>query len=721
MANFSEIISMEQQCFITLAEHSKKPLVSDWPNNGKTLTDAEAESKNIGLLLGKKSGILDVDLDCMAAKALADVILPEPAVKFDRGSPDSGHYLFKASSFGSRKSFTANKSGSTLVELRGDGAQTMIPPSVHPNGNKLSFTALNEAANAVEYADLLKAVNLLAACSEIAQSWQEGLRHDLAMAFSGLARKQDLNANLVMQIVQRICQINNDPEEKDRLNTVRSTFSKPMDDLIGYKGLVACLGHSAAKRIADRIAAYSEKPRHFEIVNSKIEGGNIINFGQFSDKANVTEAKMGSTLGQWFIGRAVYVFEKKQWMIWNGCYWEADQRSIITKLAYQFVTEAKEALFDRGKYSDLSNLSQFESLNRLENIAKFASTDCSVSATEFDTDPLLLVSSSSWIDLGSGSSMVPNPKKLVSKALNVEHDQQASCPTFLQFLNDVFENDQDLIRFVQRAIGYSLTGSTSEQCLFIMIGDGANGKSTFINVINKLLGLYGTTAASQTLIANGGNSIGDDLVDLIGARLITVSETEEGQSLAEAKIKQMTGGDRLKGRPLYGSHIQFNIIGKLWLATNSLPQINNTDHGIWRRIKAIPFNRTFSAEEQDKNLSDKLLKELPGILNWAIEGCLDWQNNGLQTPDIVEAQVAEYRISMDSISQFIQDECEVDKDHSCAASKFFQAYRDWCSGAGRKSQSQASFKRSLEKITGVYQHRSSNGLQWHGIQPCLTY
>ncbi|XXK35836.1 phage/plasmid primase, P4 family [Rhodobacteraceae bacterium nBUS_22] len=494
-----------------------------------------------------------------------------------------------------------------------------------------------------------------------------------------------------------------------------------MDDLIGYKGLVECLGHSAAKRIADRIAAYSEKPRHFEIVNSKNEGGNIINFGQFSDKANVTEAKMGSALAQWLIGRAVYVFEKKQWMIWNGCYWEADQRSIITKLAYQFVTEAKEALFDRGKFSDLSNLSQFESLNRLENIAKFASTDCSVSATEFDTDPLLLASSSSWIDLGSGSSIAPNPKKLVSKALAVKHDEQATCPTFLQFLNDVFENDQDLIRFVQRAIGYSLTGSTSEQCLFIMIGDGANGKSTFINLINKLLGLYGTTAASQTLIANGGNSIGDDLVDLIGARLITVSETEEGQSLAEAKIKQMTGGDRLKGRPLYGSHIQFNIIGKLWLATNSLPQINNTDHGIWRRIKAIPFNRTFSAEEQDKNLSDKLLQELPGILNWAIQGCLDWQNNGLQTPDVVEAQVAEYRIAMDSISQFIQDECEVDKDHSCAASKFFQAYRDWCSGAGRKPQSQTAFKRALEKITGVYQHRSSNGLQWHGIQPCLTY
>jgi len=210
-------------------------------------------------------------------------------------------------------------------------------------------------------------------------------------------------------------------------------------------------------------------------------------------------------------------------------------------------------------------------------------------------------------------------------------------------------------------------------------------------------------------------------LDLIGARLITVSETEEGQSLAEAKIKQMTGGDRLKGRPLYGTHIQFNIIGKLWLATNSLPQINNTDHGIWRRIKAIPFNRTFSADEQDKTLGDKLIQELPGILNWAIDGCLAWQADELQTAQVIEDQVAEYKSAMDSITQFIQDECEVDKEHSYAASKFYQAYRDWCSGAGRKPQSTTAFKRSLEKLKGVYQHRSSNGLQWHGIQPCLNY
>ena len=654
-------------------------------------------------------------------KLLADIILPSPIAAFDRGSKDSGHHLYKAITTGPHKLFTSNNK-STLVELRGDGSQTMIPPSIHPNGITLSFTAFNDDAEPVNYDELLKAVNLLAACSEITQNWLEGCRHELALSFSGIARKQGLDSNFTLKIVKRICQIADDPEVEDRLNAVRSTFARPLESVIGFSGLLDSLGEATAKRIADRFAAYSRKTfQSTELVKIQPKIDGVVNFGQFSDKANVTEAKMGTAFAEWLEGKAVYVFEKKQWMIWNGSYWEADQCSLLTHLGFQFVSEVKAALVNIGKYSDLSNLSQFESINKLENIAKFATTDRSVSASDFDTDPFLLAASDMWIDLNSGKAIAPAPSKLVSKALSVNYDQVADCPNFLRFLDDIFECDHELIGFVQRAIGYSLTGSTSEQCLFIMIGDGANGKSTFIHVINKLLGLYGSTAASQTLIANGGNSIGDDLVDLIGARLITVSETEEGPSLAEAKIKQMTGGDRLKGRPLYGTHIQFNVIGKLWLATNSLPQINNTDHGIWRRIKAIPFNRTFSAEEQDKTLGDKLIQELPGILNWAIEGCLAWQKQELQTPQVVEDQVTEYKSAMDSISQFVRDECEQNSNYVYAASKFYQGYRDWCGSAGRKPQSQTAFKRALEKLNGVYQQRSSSGLQWHGIQPCLAY
>ena len=694
---------------------------SDLPNQGKNLDEVITTNGNLGLILGAKSGILDIDLDCMEAKALADVILPVPHAVFDRGSEDSGHYLYRAASFGLRKAFNAEGSKSTLVELRGDRAQTMIPPSVHPNGSELVFTSFNPDAAEVTYEGLLRSVNLLAACAEVAQNWTDGMRHDLSLSFSGLCLKAGIEPKLLMTIFQRICEISGDLEVGDRISTINTSCTKPTDSLLGYKGLVDCLGQAKAKRIADRIEAYTGKKLSGDLTPVTAIEGELINFGEFTDRSNATEAKVGAAFGQWLNGKALYIVERKQWIIWNGNHWEGDQCAFINRLAYRFITEVKAVLVDMNNYTEASNLSSFESLNKLENISKFAATDRSVSASDFDTDPFLLATQDNWVDLKTGRSITPNPDFLVSKALSISHSVQAECPNFRKFLNDVFEEDSELIEFVQRAIGYSLTGSTAEQCLFIMIGDGANGKSTFINVMNKLLGSYGTTAASQTLIANGGASVGDDLVDLIGARLITVSETEEGQSLAEAKIKQMTGGDTLKGRPLYGNWVQFSIIGKLWLATNNLPQINNTDHGIWRRIKAIPFNRTFSADEQDKYLSDKLIAELPGILNWAIEGCLEWQKDGLQTPDIIENQVAEYKSAMDSIGQFINEECEVGKEHSYPASKFFQAYRDWCSGAGRKPQSATAFKRSLEKLKNVYQHRSSNGLQWHGIQPCLAY
>ena len=710
-----------QDAYLELKPQSKIPVVSDWPNQGKHLDVVASTNGNIGLILGSTSGILDIDLDCREAKILADIILPVPHAVFDRGSDDSGHHLYRASSFGPRKTFNAEGSKSTLVELRGDRAQTMIPPSVHPNGSKLVLRVCNPNAAEVTYEGLLQYVNLLAACAEVAQNWIDGTRHDLSLAFSGLCVKAGIEPKLLVKILRCICEITGDIEADDRISAVNTSCSKPNDSLLGYKGLVDCLGQIKAKRIADRISAYSGKKFSTDITVVEPIEGDLVNFGQFSDRSNVTEAKVGTVFSRWLDGKAVYVVEKKQWMIWNGNYWEADQCAYIKQLAYYFIQEAKAALVNQKSFTDATNLSSFESVKRLENISKFAAMTRKVNASEFDTDPFVLATKDKWIDLKTGQPSYPNPDVLVSKALSVGYSPEAKCPTFLNFLNAVFESDQELINFVQQAIGYSLTGVTSEQCMFIMIGDGANGKSTFINVINKLLGSYGTTAASHTLIANGGGSIGDDLVDLIGARLITVSETEEGQSLAEAKIKQMTGGDTLKARPLYGTFVEFSIIGKLWLATNSLPQINNTDHGIWRRIKAIPFNRTFAAQEQDKFLSDKLIEELPGILNWAIQGCLGWQKDELQTPQIIEDQVAEYKSAMDSISQFIQDECEVGKDRSCAASKFYQAYRDWCSGAGRKPQSQTAFKRSLEKLSGVYQHRSSNGLQWHGIQPFLTY
>ena len=709
-----------QDAYLALYPQSKKPLDVNWPDEGKSREQALATKGNLGLLLGSKSDVMDVDLDCREAKGLAELLLQKPFAQFDRGTSDSGHYLFRASSFGPTQRFSCSGPKSTLVELRGDGSQTMIPPSIHPDGNRVDFTDFDQAAPEVEYDDLLKSVSFLAACSEVAQLWVSGRRHELALSFSGLCLKQGVDPQLLVNIIQRICKITGDLEAQDRMNCVKTSVGKPHDELRGYNGLVNCIGKAAADRIAKHVETYCGRGDVSLSVIKKVES-EIINFGRFTDGTNVTEAKLGETFGQWLNSRAVYVFQSKQWMIWNGSYWQFDECAFMNKLAFQFISEAKQALFDTSNHSAAGNLSAFESLNRLENLCKLASTDRAVSLSSFDTDPMLLAASNQWVNLESGLAYDPDPSVLVSKVIATDYCVKSTCPSFEAFMHDIFENDQDLISYVQRVTGYCLTGSTSEQCLFILIGDGANGKSTFVNVINKLLGSYSKAASSQTLVAKGSSSIGDDLVDLVGARLISVSETETGEALAEAKIKQMTGGDVLKGRPLYGSWLEFSIIGKILLATNSLPQINNTDHGIWRRIQAIPFNRTFTTEDQDKDLSSKLNKELPGILNWAIKGNLDWQEQGLNPPQIVLEQVRDYKTEMDSITQFVEHECSLELETKYPASKLYEAYRHYCQSIGHKPQSTNTFKKTLDKLTNVYQSRTSSGMQWSGIKPVLQF
>ena len=719
MADLRNLIDASSKCFITLQPNSKMPTTNDWPNNGLTFDEACYPNANVGILLGETSGLLDVDLDCAEAVALADIILPRPNAVFGRNAPDSCHYLYRCATSGKRVAFNAAGSKSCIVELRGDGAQTMIPPSVHPCGSKLHVTEVNASEEPVQYPDLLRSVALLAASAELMQNWHEGQRHSLALGFAGVCLKAKLHPNLILHIIQRICKITGDEEEQDRLNAIRTSSGKPKDTIAGFSLLNNLLGYDAAKRICDRIAQYADIQTETALMISPSKQADILELGQFADRANVTEAKMGIQFAEWLKHKALFAVEANQWMIWNERYWEADQSKKISNLAFAFVQDVKSALIDRGSVNDARDLSSYESINRLQNISTFASSLLTESVSNFDADPMIFATGTDWIDLETGQAHSPDPNILVSKATQVSYCEGATCPRFEQFLHDIFEGDPDLISFVRRAIGYSLTGSTAEQCMFIMIGNGANGKSTFINVINQLLGTYGTTAAAHTLVANGGSSIGDDLVDLEGARLISVSETEEGQALAEAKIKQMTGGDRLKGRHLYGRYSTFTILGKLWLATNSLPHINNSDHGIWRRIMAIPFNRTFSAEEQDKTLQSKLMAELPGVLNWAIQGCIEWQQQGLNPPSIVKEQVAEYRTSMDSISQFITDECEVGADCNYLASQFYSAYRNWCLAVGKKPKNQTTFKRALEATNGVYQKRTSRGNCWFGIQPCF--
>lgn len=717
MVNIFEKIT-KQNSFIQLHPNSKIPLASDWVNNGKPFSEVCLQNGNVGLLTGEVSGLLDIDLDCREAVALADVILPAPHIQFGRTTCDSGHFLYKALSFGPTKRFSSTE-GDVLIELRGNNSQTMIPPSKHDCGEQLTINDSNLDLEPQHYDHLHRCVSFVAAAAEIAKNWRKGVRHNLALAFSGYCLKQGVSTELLETIFDRITTLKGDEEAEDRLKTLYTSAAKPTEQLEGYKGLERILGTDKANRIADWVGTYLGKVSSRSPSVRSVYPSDIVNYGQFSDLARQTEGDLGNEFGRWLDRKARFVVERKEWFLWNGVTWVPDYANHILQLAISFVDDAKAELINGLKYQTAQELDKFKSVNRLENLIKVAASQRATHSTAFDQSPMVVATREHYLSLETGEIFAPNPDMLISKTLNVSYDANASCPTFERFICDVFEGDRDLMHFVKKVVGYSLTGHTSEQAMFILIGDGANGKSTFINLLNSLWGDYGTTAASQMLVA-GSSSLGDDLVDLIGARLISVNETEEGQSLAEAKVKQMTGGDYLKGRPLYGKWIEFKIIGKLFLATNSLPQINNSDHGIWRRINTIPFNRTFRPDEQDRDLAQKLQAEMPGILNWAIEGCLAWQKERLNPPKSVLDEVAEYKDAMDTVAQFVNDECDLAQDAKSSASSLYLDYQRFCGTLGKRPKTNIHFKKQLLKVDGVEQRKTSSGNMWLGIKSAGT-
>ncbi len=275
--------------------------------------------------------------------------------------------------------------------------------------------------------------------------------------------------------------------------------------------------------------------------------------------------------------------------------------------------------------------------------------------------------------------------------------------------------DAELVTFLQRAAGYSLTGSTREQCLFVLYGTGANGKSSLLDTLRLLLGDYAQQTESKTFTEKKQDSISNDIARLKGARLVAASETESGGRLAESLVKQMTGGEPLTARFLHQEFFEFRPEFKVWLGTNHKPVIKGSDNAIWRRIRLIPFDVTIPPAERDKDLLFKLREELPGILAWAVRGCADWLRNGLSEPESVMSATSAYRDEMDVLGPFFSECCHFTHIAKTSASELYRAYGGWVERFGEKPMSQRSFGMSLSE-RGLSRSKNSAGLVfWSGI------
>lgn len=337
------------------------------------------------------------------------------------------------------------------------------------------------------------------------------------------------------------------------------------------------------------------------------------------------------------------------------------------------------------------------------------------SPTSFDSDPLLLGVSNGVVDLRTGKFREARRDDYITKQMGTAYDPAASCPAWKKFLSRVLSENQELISFMQRAVGYSLTGSIDEQVLFFLYGTGQNGKSTFAETLKHLFGSYmiKATTALYTLNRNGSEPL-PEIARLVGKRLVTGSETEEGARLAESRVKDITGGDTLTGRELYCSAFNFPPTHKLWIYGNHRPDVRGNDEGVWRRIKLIPFEVHIPDHEKDPHLLEKLLQELSGILNWAVKGCLEWRKQGLGTPQTVIEATAEYREEEDEIGEFISERCV--REGRVDRSQLYTAFQGWSDNRGiRMPLRPKAFAKALRARDGIGRAKSGNTRYWTGI------
>lgn len=422
------------------------------------------------------------------------------------------------------------------------------------------------------------------------------------------------------------------------------------------------------------------------------------------------------------------------WLVWDGVRWERDATSEVHRLAkatvrtmrdeYQREVERrrKNPLLQRAD-EYLSALGEFakksESRDRRRAIVDLAAVESEVSirAEQLDASPWLINLQNGTVDLRSGSLDPHQRDQLLTRVIPIQFDPAAECPRWRQFIGEIFLGNEELISFVQRCVGYSLTGLTQEQVFFLCYGTGENGKSAFLSMLESLLGDYALTADFNTFAAGdvAPGAPRPDLVRLRGARLVTAAEPDQKIHLSESRLKQITGEDPIVARSLHEREQEFRPILKLWLMANHKPTVTESNHGFWRRVRLIPFDYRVPAATKDAGLKEKLRAELPGILRWALEGCLAWQRSGLGEARAVSEATEEYRSEMDVLGRFFEDCCELDREHSCPAAELYDAYEKWCGYVSEKPMSKVAFGRKL-KDRGLRQDRTKVGRFWSGVR-----
>lgn len=386
------------------------------------------------------------------------------------------------------------------------------------------------------------------------------------------------------------------------------------------------------------------------------------------------------------------------WHTWVGQYWRPDEDNQVTEYAKELAKKRQMLVVQLAK-SDVKRDEMMSEAFRLENKGKVANClKMAESAPPFsclpdklDQNPMLLACPNGTVDLETGKLKSANPDDLITHCTNVNYAPNTQATRWEQFLEEIFIHkpgipDYELIDWVQKLLGYTLTGHVKERCLPVGYGEGANGKTTLINIISHVMGTYASAASFSNFLEKKFDTSTNDIAGLRGRRFVSAIETGPGKYLDEIKIKQLTGGDPISCRFLYQEYFQYYPEFKIFLACNDKPKVRGTDNAIWDRIKVIPFNARFEGDTCDKDLLSKLIAEAEGILAWMVEGCLLWQEYGLGDCDTVKLTTSTYRVEEDAFTRFFNEKVSTsaNPDAFVTVQDLFIEYNNWATANGDK-------------------------------------
>jgi len=667
---------------------SKRPRGRAWQERPYAPEQFNGDGDNVALQLGEASrGLTDVDLDCTEVIGFAPTFLPPTGALFGRRSRPCSHQLYitdlyrtETKACASFAEYVGGKPGPMLVELAtgggGKGALCTVPPSLHAIGETVQWVTDGEPAT-VDGAALKKAVTELAVAALLTRYYPSagggsrgGSRHFAALALGGVLARARWLADDIGRLMKAVAGAAGDADVLGRIATASCAVADLANGrpVSGLKDLASTWGETVAATLKVWLAAGRAA------AGAGLEDTTALAFAeQHGDDYR-------------------YVAASGRWMRWAGPRWQAEP----TLAAF----DASRALCRGAGDARAKTVSAVVTLARTDR--RIAAT-----ADQWDRDPDIIATPSATVDLRTGETRPARREDYLTKMTGCDIAPKGTphprWSTFLDRITGMTKDTAeeaaaeiaDLQRFLQRYAGYCLTGHVSEHAFVFGYGTGANGKGTFVGALAKIFGDYACTADVATFMVARQERHPTDIAKLYGARLVIAQEMQEERHWDEAKIKALTGGDRLTGRFMRQDYFDFDPTFKLFIVGNHKPALTSVDEAMKRRLLLVPFAVQIPASERDRDLARKLEAEHPAILRWAVDGCLTWRRDGLNPPQAVQEASEAYFGDQDALQQWLDDEVTADLAAFSTTGDLFAAWREWCEKRNLRPGSVKSFSVAL--------------------------